>query len=89
MKTEPNDEELKETGKKKERGAFPTDLRGRMSLQGKECMVLLVYDGQDVIWWIKAQHMRVTLEETSLMTGLIKDRYELAWEVKECSTGNT
>lgn len=45
MKTEPNDEELKETGKKKERGAFPTDLRGRMSLQGKECMVLLVYDG--------------------------------------------
>lgn len=46
MKTEPDDEELKETGKKKrERGAFPTVLRGRMSLQGKECMVLLVYDG--------------------------------------------
>lgn len=33
--------------------------------------------------------MCVTLEETSLMTGLIKDRYELAWEVKVYSTGNT
>lgn len=45
MKTEPSEEELKETGKKRERGAFSTVLRGRMSPQRKECMVFLVCDG--------------------------------------------
>lgn len=45
MKTEPSEEELKENGEKRERGAFSMVLRGRMSPQRKECMVFLVCDG--------------------------------------------